>query len=68
MVNHSRPNVRQRREVAAEKYRPAEIKLLLVAEAPPGAEERYFYFQDVTSNDWLFRGVVEVLLEKTPTR
>jgi hypothetical protein len=54
--------VRARRQRAAEKYKPDEIRILLVAEAPPTANDRYFYFEDVASHDWLFLGVVEVLL------
>src|SRR5436190_24182687 len=34
-----------RRQEAARKYRPKTIRLLLVAEAPPEEENRYFYFE-----------------------
>lgn len=37
---------------AASKYRPTKVKVLLVAEAPPGAINRYFYFEDVKEHDW----------------
>lgn len=63
-----RMQARKRRQEAALKYRPKDVKLLLVAEAPPADESRYFYFEDVTTNDWLFRGVVEVLFGETPDR
>ena len=33
------------------------MRLLLVAEAPPSALERYFYFEDVRAHDSLFRYV-----------
>jgi hypothetical protein len=59
---------RELRAAAAEKYRPTAIKVLLVAEAPPAAADRYFYFENVTSNDWLFRGVSEALLGSAPDR
>jgi hypothetical protein len=39
---------REARQAAAAKYRPEKVRLLLVAEAPPGDESRYFYFEDVT--------------------
>jgi hypothetical protein len=34
-------------ETAARRYRPERIDLLLVAEAPPPADDRYFYFEHV---------------------
>jgi hypothetical protein len=54
--------------MAAEKYKPDNIKVLLVAEAPPAADDRYFYFENVVSNDWLFLGVSEVMLGQRPSR
>jgi hypothetical protein len=59
---------RRRRDRAARKYLPADIKLLLVAEAPPAALDRYFYFEDVTTQDSLFRYVARVILRVEPTR
>lgn len=63
---------RRRRERAARRYRPAQVKLLLVAEAPPGVKpgepERYFYFEDVGKHDDLFRYVIRVVLGEDPTR
>src|SRR2546423_1064164 len=59
---------RRRRERAARKYRPRRVKLLLVAEAPPSALDRYFYFEDVREHDSLFRYVAQVLLKTQPTR
>ena len=50
----------RRRRRTAERYKPAEIDLLLVAEAPPGALDRYFYFEDVREQDGLFRYVCGV--------
>jgi hypothetical protein len=47
-----------RRRVAA-KYRPARVRLLLVAEAPSCHEERHFYFEDVDGQDSLFRYVYQ---------
>ena len=46
---------RRRRDRAARKYRPKQVELLLVAEAPPAALDRYFYFEDVREQDSLFR-------------
>jgi hypothetical protein len=59
---------RRRRDRASRKYRPAEVKLLLVAEAPPAALDRYFYFEDVRIQDALFRYVVRAILKRDPTR
>jgi hypothetical protein len=56
------------RQKAAEKYRPDDVRVLLVAEAPPANDERYFYFEDVASNDWLFLGVAEVVFGHKPGR
>lgn len=59
---------RERRASAARRYQPAAVKLLLVAEAPPGALDRYFYFADVDSQDSLFRYVARSILHVEPTR
>jgi len=62
----------QRRLEAAERYKPAHVRLLLVAQTPPVAvppdPARYFYFEQVTKHDDLFRGVVRVLLGEEPLR
>ncbi|MEQ9616425.1 MAG: hypothetical protein RLN60_00145 [Phycisphaerales bacterium] len=42
---------------AAKKYKPSDVRLLLVAEAPPCTLDRYFYFEDVDVQDSLFRYV-----------
>ncbi len=56
------------RRRAAEKYRPRHVELLLVAEAPPCALDRYFYFESVDRHDWLFRYVWEGLMGEKPAR
>ncbi len=53
---------------AANRYRPTRIRLLLVAQAPPSAPDRYFYFPHVSSHDDLFRYVVQAVLRIKPTR
>jgi hypothetical protein len=58
----------RRRERAAQKYRPQEVHLLLVAEAPPTSLDRYFYFEDVQEQDSLFRYVVQTVLSEPPSR
>jgi len=58
--------VRERRARAARKYKPAKITTLLVAEAPPSAPERYFYFDDVHAHDSLFRNVAKAMLGSAP--
>lgn len=61
--------VRQRRAAAAERYRPDKVRLLLVAQAPPAADDRYFYFPGVSTQDSLFRSVARAVLPNTePTR
>jgi hypothetical protein len=59
---------RERRRAAAQRWRPAKVRLLLVDEAPPAALDRYFYFEDVTTHDALFRYVVEAVTGERPTR
>lgn len=59
---------RERRTRAARRFKPEKVKLLLVAEAPPGAVERYFYFPEVTEHDSLFRYVVRAILKTEATR
>jgi hypothetical protein len=64
----ARLRARRRREQAARKYRPASVKLLLVAEAPPSSLNRYFYFDVVAKHDSLFRYVARSILKVEPTR
>ena len=59
---------RRRRAAAAVRYRPALIDTLLVAEAPPSAPDRYFYFEHVPAHDSLFRHVAEAVLGEKPSR
>jgi len=54
---------RRRRDRAARKHRPSSIDLLLVAESPPCALDRYFYFEDVGTQDGLFRNVVQGIMK-----
>ena len=63
-----RTQARARRQREARKFRPAKIEVLLVAEAPPTALDRYFYFTDVREHDDLFRYVYRAVLEREPTR
>jgi hypothetical protein len=67
-VTDAADEARRRRRAAAARWRPDHIDLLLVAEAPPSALERYFYFEDVATHDSLFRHVVEGVLGEKPTR
>lgn len=54
--------VRQRRAAAAKQYQPDKIRPLLVAQTPPEADDRYFYFPYVAQHDWLFRAVTQAIL------
>ncbi len=56
------------RRLAAKKYQPERIRLLLIAEAPPRADDRYFYFEKVSKQDSLFRYVVRCVLGVEPIR
>ncbi len=47
-------NVQQARE----KYRPVDVKLLFIAEAPPCSPDRFFYFEEVNSGDSLFLHII----------
>ena len=58
----------ERRRRAAARYKPDDVDLLLVAEAPPSDPDRYFYFEDVREHDDLFRYVCRGLLHREPTR
>ena len=60
-------NMRRRREGAGQ-YKPPQVALLLVAEAPPNSPDRYFYFTDVREHDSLYRYVCRVLLGREPSR
>jgi hypothetical protein len=64
----SQDEARRRRARAAIKYKPDQVKLLLVAEAPPAALDRYFYFEDVRTQDSLFRYVARSIVGVEPTR
>src|SRR4051812_36836065 len=57
-----------KRQCAAARYKPARLRLLLVAEAPPCAVDRYFYFEQVDRHDWLFQYVWEGLMGAKPDR
>ncbi|WP_143470529.1 hypothetical protein [Labilibaculum filiforme] len=48
-------------ESARNKYKPEEIKTLIVGEAPPDSIERFFYYEDVKKADYLFLGIIGVL-------
>ncbi len=49
-------------EIARRKYKPKDIKYLLIAEAPPDeSSDRFFYFEDVKEKDSLFLETMKVL-------
>jgi len=48
-------------EESREKYKPNEIKTVIVAEAPPDSIERFFYYESVNEADYLFIGIMKVL-------
>ena len=42
-------------------FKPAAVKCLLVAEAPPLESDRFFYFLEVNKADYLFTGLMKAL-------
>ncbi len=51
---------------ASKKYRPADIRLLFIAEAPPAFKvERFFYFTGLTNGDTLFIEMMKTLYPVT---
>lgn len=43
------------------KYKPKAIRVLIIAEAPPCALDRFFYFEDVKKQDSLFLEIMAIL-------
>jgi hypothetical protein len=50
-----------RARAAREKYKPEQVRCLLIAEALPDSLDRFFYYPDVRRADYLFLGVIHVL-------
>ncbi|GAB4093697.1 hypothetical protein [Flaviaesturariibacter terrae] len=48
-------------EGARHRYRPAQLRSILLAEAPPENLERFFYYEDVKRQDSLFLEIMGVL-------
>ncbi len=46
---------------AREKYRPENIKIMFIAEAPPCTSDRFFYFDNVRTGDSLFLHVIRAV-------
>lgn len=46
---------------AAAKYKPDEVCILFLAEAPPDSIDRYFFFENVTQDDWLWIALMKAL-------
>jgi hypothetical protein len=49
------------------KYKPDVIKCLFIAEAPPSAEDRFFYFEDVWYQDSLYLEMMKALFPPEPS-
>jgi hypothetical protein len=60
--------ITDRRAQEARRWWPDDLRLLLVAEAPPADAGRYFYFEDVGAHDALFRYVYKGLTGRIPSR
>ena len=54
-------NPAQLRSEATQRYRPAQVHVLFVAESPPAAPDRHFYFPDVTRADTLWIELMRAL-------
>jgi hypothetical protein len=52
--------------IAAERYRPLQVQVLIIAESPPAfstdSKQSYFYFEDNPSGDMLFATIVQAVL------
>ena len=48
-------------QIAANQYIPFETNVLFIAEAPPAALDRYFYFDNVQEQDSLWIGLMKAL-------
>lgn len=53
---------------ARNKYKPRQVKTVLIAEGPPNSLERHFYFEDVKRHDSLFLEVMGVLYPEQKQR
>lgn len=53
-------NITERINEARQKYKPENVNLLLVAEAPSSLD-RFFYYEDVKEKDFLFVELSKVL-------
>jgi len=54
-----------RLKIAREKYKPAKISCLFIAEAPPSDPGRFFYFEEVREQDFLYLEMMKVLFKET---
>jgi len=48
-------------EKARLKYKPENVKYLLIAEAAPDSIDRFFYYENVKQHDYLFLGIAQAL-------
>lgn len=51
----------KRRQEARLKYKPNKVKYLLIAEAPPKENDRFFYYENVPKHDHLFLAIAAAL-------
>jgi hypothetical protein len=64
MIEEVSQDTEHLRDIYAEarnRYRPEHIRTLIIAEAPPCALDRFFYFEDVKRQDSLFLEIMGVL-------
>lgn len=60
--------IKDRYAKAGNKFKPAQVRILLIAEAPPDCLNRYFYFEDVKKQDSLFLEIMGVLYPEQKQR
>ncbi|RYZ57991.1 MAG: hypothetical protein EOO14_10255, partial [Chitinophagaceae bacterium] len=53
--------LKERYASARNKYKPRQVRVLLLAEGPPDSLDRHFYFEDVKKQDSLFLEIMGVL-------
>lgn len=70
-MNNDLPEIvflKERYASARNKYKPRQIRVLLLAEGPPDSLDRHFYFEDVKKQDSLFLEIMGVLYPEQKKR
>ena len=60
--------IKDRYAKARNQFKPNQVRILFIAEAPSNSLDRYFYFEDVKKHDSLFLEIMGVLYPKQKQR